>query len=111
MSSTSWMRGRLIGGYWQAWELWVYVYFPTLAPEPVKETPATIPFSNVYDGQLRRRTRESFMFFRQFFNTITVHEITWQPWDAISSGLRDQYHTTRTMSQYHILFEGPICRA
>ncbi|KAL7236579.1 hypothetical protein ACSBR1_019801 [Camellia fascicularis] len=91
--------------------LWVYAYFPTLAPEPVEETPATIPFSDVYDGPLRRRTQESFMFFRQYFDTVMAREITWRPWDAIPSGLRGQYHTAQTMSHYHILFEGPICRA
>ncbi|XP_028072350.1 protein MAINTENANCE OF MERISTEMS-like [Camellia sinensis] len=111
MSSTSRMCESLIGGYWRAWELWVYAYFPTLAPEPVEETLATIPFSDVYDGQLCRRTRESFMFFRQFFDTVMAHEITWQPWDAIPSRLQDQYHIARTMSQFHILFEGPICHA
>ncbi|GMP75017.1 hypothetical protein CsSME_00032242 [Camellia sinensis var. sinensis] len=110
MSSTSRMCGRLIGGYWRAWELWVYAYFPTLAPEPVEETLATVPFSDVYDGQLRRRTRESFMFFRQFFDSVTAREITWQPWEVIPSGLRDQCHTARTVSQFHILFEGLICR-
>ncbi|KAL7199812.1 hypothetical protein ACSBR2_022002 [Camellia fascicularis] len=64
MSSTSRMCGTMVGGYWRAWELWEYAYFPTLAPEPIEETPATVLFSRVYDGQLRRRTWENFMFFR-----------------------------------------------
>ncbi|XP_028063806.1 protein MAIN-LIKE 2-like [Camellia sinensis] len=89
MSSTSRMCGRLIGGYWRGWELWVYAYFPALALEPVEETATTVPFSDVYDSQLRRRTQESFIFFRQYFDMVTAREITWQPWDAIPSGLRD----------------------
>ena len=42
---------------------------------------------------------------------VLFSQITWRPWDVIPSGLRDQYHTAQTMSHYHILFEGPICRA
>ncbi|GMQ11473.1 hypothetical protein CsSME_00054104 [Camellia sinensis var. sinensis] len=87
MSLTSRMSESLIGGYWQAWELWVYAYFPALAPEPVEETLSTVPFSQVYDGQLRRRTRENFMFFLEYFYVVASHEITWKPWDAIPSGL------------------------
>lgn len=45
-------------------QLWVYTYFSALALEPVDEVPLTVPLSQVYDGQLCRKTRESFMFFR-----------------------------------------------
>lgn len=87
----------------------MYAYVPTLAPEPVEETPVTVPFSDVYDDLLHRRTRESFIFFLQYFDSVTAREITWQPWGVIPLGLRDRYHTARTMSHYHILFAGPIC--
>ncbi|XP_028080393.1 protein MAIN-LIKE 2-like [Camellia sinensis] len=32
MSSSSRRSGHLLGGYWRAWELWVYAYFLRLAP-------------------------------------------------------------------------------
>ena len=59
-------------------QLWVYAYFPALAPDPVEETAVTVPFSDVYDGPLRRRTRESFMFFRQYFDTVTARKASLQ---------------------------------
>ncbi|KAL7263401.1 hypothetical protein ACSBR1_001545 [Camellia fascicularis] len=37
MSSTSYMRREQVGGCWRAWELWVYAYFPALAPEEDEE--------------------------------------------------------------------------
>ena len=57
-------------------KLWVYAYFLRLAPDPVEETAVTVPFSEVYDGPLRRRTRESFMFFRQYFDTVAAREVS-----------------------------------
>ncbi|KAL7253149.1 hypothetical protein ACSBR1_007637 [Camellia fascicularis] len=52
MSSTSRLRGDLIEGYWRAWELWVYAYFPALAPEPIDKLPLAVPYSRLYDGRL-----------------------------------------------------------
>lgn len=43
MSSTSRLSEDFIGGYWRAWKLWVYAYFPTLAPEPIEELPLAVP--------------------------------------------------------------------
>ncbi|KAL7256531.1 hypothetical protein ACSBR1_010462 [Camellia fascicularis] len=34
MSSSSRCSVQLLGGYWRAWELWVYAYFQRLAPVP-----------------------------------------------------------------------------
>ncbi|GMP41020.1 hypothetical protein CsSME_00011270 [Camellia sinensis var. sinensis] len=45
ISSASRYSGQLLGGYWRAWELWVYAYFPRLAPVPDVETPLVVPFS------------------------------------------------------------------
>ncbi|GMP96915.1 hypothetical protein CsSME_00045348 [Camellia sinensis var. sinensis] len=114
MSSTSRRSGSLIGGYWRAWE--VYAYFPALGPELVEEVPGTVLFSRVYDGQLRRRTWENFMFFHQYFDVVAAHEvtqnkITWQPWAMIPSGLRAQHDTARVITCHLILLEGPICCA
>lgn len=39
MSSSSRRSGHLLGGYWRAWELWVYAYFPRLAPVLDVDTP------------------------------------------------------------------------
>ncbi|GMP46907.1 hypothetical protein CsSME_00014880 [Camellia sinensis var. sinensis] len=44
MSSSSRLSGQLLGGYWRAWELWVYAYFPRLAPVPDVETLLGVPF-------------------------------------------------------------------
>ncbi|KAI8032895.1 hypothetical protein LOK49_LG01G03919 [Camellia lanceoleosa] len=111
MSSTFWVCETLIGGYWRAWELWMYAYFSALAPKPIEEIPGTVPFSQVHDGQLRCRTRENFMFFQQYFDTVTAREITWQLWDVIPSGARFAYETARVVAHYHIRFKGPICCA
>ncbi|KAL7225943.1 hypothetical protein ACSBR1_021151 [Camellia fascicularis] len=92
MSSTSRMRGKRVGGYWKAWELWVsalhflfyicscivvstlhflfyicsrivdntaalflqlwvYAYFPVLAPELVEDISPVVPYSRRYDGR------------------------------------------------------------
>ncbi|KAF5933444.1 hypothetical protein HYC85_029615 [Camellia sinensis] len=83
MSATSRGRGDLLGGYWRAWELWVYVYFPTLAPELVVEGPLVTPYSL----------------------------ITWQPWAPLGEGLRFQFAGGWGASRYRILFEGPVGRA
>ncbi|XP_028108458.1 protein MAIN-LIKE 2-like [Camellia sinensis] len=45
MSLSSRCNGQLLGGYWRAWELWVYAYFPRLVPMPDVETPLGVPFS------------------------------------------------------------------
>ncbi|KAL7227324.1 hypothetical protein ACSBR1_022212 [Camellia fascicularis] len=83
MSSSSRLRGTLVRGYWRAWE--------------------------VYNDQLRRRTRESFMFFRQYFDIVAVHEVTWQPWAMIPTELQAQYNAAWGISRHHILLEGLIC--
>ncbi|XP_028081236.1 uncharacterized protein LOC114282698 [Camellia sinensis] len=75
MSSASRGSGQLLGGYWRAWELWVYAYFPRLAPVPVAETPLAVPFSSRFDGRCTRRPRETFGFFRRYFDTITPAEV------------------------------------
>ncbi|GMP99542.1 hypothetical protein CsSME_00046977 [Camellia sinensis var. sinensis] len=49
MSSSSCLSGQLLGGYWRAWELWVYAYFPRLAPVPDVETLLGVPFSHRFD--------------------------------------------------------------
>ncbi|XP_028060083.1 protein MAIN-LIKE 2-like [Camellia sinensis] len=75
MSSASRGSGQLLGGYWRAWELWVYAYFPRLAPVPVAEPPPVVPFSSRFDGRCTRRPRETFGFFRRYFDTITPAEV------------------------------------
>ncbi|GMP61421.1 hypothetical protein CsSME_00023896 [Camellia sinensis var. sinensis] len=49
MSSSSRRSGQLLGGYWRAWELWVYAYFPRLALVPDVENPLGVPFSHRFD--------------------------------------------------------------
>ncbi|GMP48083.1 hypothetical protein CsSME_00015565 [Camellia sinensis var. sinensis] len=85
--------------------LWVYAYFPTLAPEPVVELPLTVPYSRRYDGQLYRRTLELFLFFRHYFDTVVAHEAT------MPTGIQGQYKVAWGISCYRILLEGPVCRA
>ncbi|XP_028123286.1 uncharacterized protein LOC114320314 [Camellia sinensis] len=77
MSVTSHGWGNIVGGYWRAWELWVFAYFPTLAPELEVEVPLTIPYSLVLEGQYRPRARETLPYLRQFFDTVRTTEITW----------------------------------
>ncbi|XP_028088183.1 uncharacterized protein LOC114288796 [Camellia sinensis] len=77
MSATSRGRGDLLGGYWRAWELWVYVYFPSLAPElEVVGIPMT-PYSLMFEGPHRPRPRETLLRLRQYFDTVRHSEITW----------------------------------
>ena len=56
-------------------QLWVYTYFPRLAPVPVTETPLVVPFSRRFDGRCTRRPRETFGFFRRYFDTITPAKV------------------------------------
>ena len=56
-------------------QLWVYAYFPRLAPVPDAETPLVVPFSRRFDGRCTRRPRETFSFFRRYFDTITPAEV------------------------------------
>ncbi|XP_028126244.1 protein MAIN-LIKE 2-like [Camellia sinensis] len=44
MSSASQCSGQLLEGYWRAWELWVYAYFPRLTPVLDEDTPLVVPF-------------------------------------------------------------------
>ncbi|KAF5932784.1 hypothetical protein HYC85_028955 [Camellia sinensis] len=111
MSSASRGSGQLLGGYWRAWELWVYAYFPRLAPVPVAEPPPAVPFSSRFDGRCTRRPRETFGFFRQYFDTITLAEITWRPWASLPSAMRGRFPGAEETSRFRILLEGPVCRA
>ncbi|GMP73471.1 hypothetical protein CsSME_00031220 [Camellia sinensis var. sinensis] len=54
--------------------LWVYAYFSRLAPKPKVEIPPMVPYSHKYDGRYQRMPRESFSFFRRFFDTVTAVE-------------------------------------
>ncbi|KAF5934658.1 hypothetical protein HYC85_030829 [Camellia sinensis] len=111
MSSASRGSGQLLGGYWRAWELWVYAYFPRLAPVPVAETPLVVPFSSRFDGRCTRRPRETFGFFRRYFDTITPAEIAWRPWAPLPAAMRDRFAGAEETSRFRILLEGPVCRA
>ncbi|KAL7213424.1 hypothetical protein ACSBR2_016030 [Camellia fascicularis] len=111
MSSSSRCSGQLLGGYWRAWELWVYAYFPRLAPVPDEETPLDVPFFRCFDVRCVRRPRETFIFFRRYFDTITVAEITWQPWALLPAAVRERFAGAEETAQFRILLEGPICRA
>ncbi|GMQ10972.1 hypothetical protein CsSME_00053766 [Camellia sinensis var. sinensis] len=92
-------------------ELWVYAYFPTLAPEPEVEMPPVMPHSHRYDNRCLRRTRETFSFFRRYFDTLTALEITWQPLATMPAGVRDQFAGAWGASRFQLLFEGLVCRA
>ncbi|KAF5933342.1 hypothetical protein HYC85_029513 [Camellia sinensis] len=105
MSSSSCLSGQLLGGYWRAWELWVYAYFPRLAPVPDEEIPLGIPFSHRFDVRCVRRPRESLIFFRRYFDTITAAEA---PLPAV---VRDHYEGAGEIARCRILLEGPVCRA
>ncbi|GMP57020.1 hypothetical protein CsSME_00021278 [Camellia sinensis var. sinensis] len=111
MSSASRGSGQLLEGYWRAWELWVYAYFPRLAPVPATETPLVVLFSRRFDGRCTRRPRETFSFFRRYFDTITPAEITWQPWAPLPAAMRDRFASAEETSRFRILLEGPVCRA
>ncbi|KAL7209897.1 hypothetical protein ACSBR1_031465 [Camellia fascicularis] len=58
-------------------QLWVYAYFSTLGPESEVEMPSIVSYSHRYDSRYLRRTRETFLFFRRYFNIMTAIEITW----------------------------------
>ncbi|GMQ03513.1 hypothetical protein CsSME_00049286 [Camellia sinensis var. sinensis] len=111
MSATSRGRGDLLGGYWRAWELWVYVYFPTLAPELMVAGPLMTPYSLVLEGRHRPRPRESLLYLRQYFDTMRSSKITWQPWAPLGEGLRFQFAGGWGASRYRLLFKGPVGRA
>ncbi|GMP42091.1 hypothetical protein CsSME_00011948 [Camellia sinensis var. sinensis] len=86
MSATSRGRGNI---------LWIFAYFPTLAPELEVEAPLMIPYSLVFEGQYRPRARENLPYLRQFFDTVRSIE----------------YAGGWATSRYRILFEGPAGRA
>ena len=56
-------------------QLWVYVYFPTLAPELVVAGPLMTPYSLVFEGQHRPRPRETLFYLRQYFDTVRTTEV------------------------------------
>ncbi|KAF5933073.1 hypothetical protein HYC85_029244 [Camellia sinensis] len=111
MSSSSRLSGQLLGGYWQAWELWVYAYFPRLAPVPDVETPLGVPFSHRFDVRCVRRPRESFIFFHRYIDTIPAAEISWRPWAPLPAVVRDYYEGAEETARCRILLEGSVCRA
>ncbi|GMP54999.1 hypothetical protein CsSME_00019959 [Camellia sinensis var. sinensis] len=111
MSSASHCSGQLLGGYRQAWELWVYAYFPSLAPVPDAETPLVVPFSRRFEVRCMRRPQETFIFFRRSFDIITLVEITWQPWAPLPAVTRDRFAGAEETARFRILLEGPVCRA
>ncbi|CAL5365842.1 unnamed protein product [Camellia sinensis] len=88
MSATSRGRGNIVGGYWRAWELWVYAYFPMLAPELEVEAPLEIPYSSRFEGRCRPRARKTLPYLRQFFDTVRATEITWEPWIPLEGDTR-----------------------
>ncbi|XP_028126069.1 protein MAIN-LIKE 2-like [Camellia sinensis] len=75
MSATSRERGAIVGGYWRAWELWVYAYFRPLAPELEVEAPLAIPYSRRFEGRYWPRPQETQLYLRQFFDTIRATEV------------------------------------
>ncbi|GMP51706.1 hypothetical protein CsSME_00017837 [Camellia sinensis var. sinensis] len=92
-------------------QLWVYVYFPALAPElEVAGLPMT-PYSLVFEGPHRPRPQETLIYLRQYFDTVRHSEISWQPWAPLGDGLRLQYTGGSDISQYRVLLEGPVGRA
>ena len=56
-------------------QLWVFAYFPTLAPELEVEVPLVTPYSLVFEGQCRPRPRETLLFLRQYFDTVRPAEV------------------------------------
>ncbi|KAL7263185.1 hypothetical protein ACSBR1_001374 [Camellia fascicularis] len=111
MSSSSRCSGQLLGGYWRAWELWVYAYFPRLAPVPDEDSPLVVPFSRRFDVRCVRRPRETFIFFRRYFDTVTAAEVTWQPWALLPTAVRERFVGAEETARFRILLEGPVCRA
>ncbi|XP_028103973.1 uncharacterized protein LOC114303031, partial [Camellia sinensis] len=85
MSATSRGRVDLLGGYWRAWELWVYVYFPALAPELEVAGPPMTPYSLVFEGLHRPRPRETLLYLRQYFDTVRHSEARARAADAPST--------------------------
>ncbi|GMP89194.1 hypothetical protein CsSME_00040869 [Camellia sinensis var. sinensis] len=86
MSATSRGQGNIVGGYWRAWELWVYAYFLTLAPELEVEVPLVIPYSYVFEGRCRPRARETLPYLWQFFDTVRATEfIHWLSADHLAA--------------------------
>ncbi|GMP53999.1 hypothetical protein CsSME_00019287 [Camellia sinensis var. sinensis] len=97
MSSASRGSGQLLGGCCRVWELWVYAYFPRLAPVPATETPLVVLFLRRFDGRCTRRPRETFGFFRRYFDTITPAEHSPAPRrGALMSGVARELHRRRS---------------
>ncbi|XP_028070762.1 uncharacterized protein LOC114273186 [Camellia sinensis] len=95
-------------------ELWVYAYFPRHAACPSArcgDAPPMVPCSHRYNVRCEWRPRESFLFFRRYFDTITAAEITWQPWAMLPDIVRDRYMGARETARFQILLESPVCRA
>ncbi|KAL7215194.1 hypothetical protein ACSBR1_027372 [Camellia fascicularis] len=54
ISSISRRKAYLLGGYWRVWELWVYTYFTSLAPVPVRPIELSVPRSRYYNSQFEQ---------------------------------------------------------
>ncbi|XP_028116140.1 uncharacterized protein LOC114313905 [Camellia sinensis] len=93
--------------------LWVYTYFTTLAPVPVRLIELSVPRSRYYNSRFRCRSLVdwTFLYFRRFFDTITADQVDWHPWASISAASRATYATAWYASAMWILFEGPFGRA
>ncbi|GMP41080.1 hypothetical protein CsSME_00011295 [Camellia sinensis var. sinensis] len=71
-----------------------------------------MPHSRRYDGRCYPQCHSvtTFAYYRRFFVTATAREVTWQPWVAMLTGMRDEYADSWDTSRLQILLEGPFCR-
>ncbi|KAL7246091.1 hypothetical protein ACSBR2_001260 [Camellia fascicularis] len=112
VSSFSRRKTNSLGGYWRVWELWVYTYFISPTPVPVRLIELFVPRSRLYIARFEhRRVDRDFLYFRRFFDTITVDQGDWHPWVGIPQALSTTYVTTWHASTMQILFEAPFGRA
>lgn len=77
MCSVSHRKANSLGGYWRVWQLWVYTYFTSLAPVPVRPVELFVPRSQYYNSRFERRylVDRTFPYFRRFFDTITADQV------------------------------------
>ncbi|KAI7989095.1 Protein MAIN-LIKE 2, partial [Camellia lanceoleosa] len=69
----------------------------------------TVPLSDSCSEATGRleRPRESFIFFRRYFDAITTAE----PWAPLPAAVRERYVGAEETARFRILLEGPVCRA
>ncbi|KAL7181429.1 hypothetical protein ACSBR1_040338 [Camellia fascicularis] len=74
MSSVSPYKADSLGSYWRVWELWMYTYFTSLAPVPVRPIELLVPRSRYYNSRFERHrlVDRTFPYFRCFFDMITA---------------------------------------